>query len=102
MLSFFYFVVAFNFVLLINLCNASRKECASYMANLPVPFRYEYLMAETLFSQVKFCSCLNLKFLSLLSIHNAYERIMIVFSGQIIPVFPWKVCLRAVSFRFNN
>ncbi|CAN7012240.1 hypothetical protein IGI04_012606 [Brassica rapa subsp. trilocularis] len=32
--------------------NGCRKECASYMANLPVPFRYEYLMAETLFSQI--------------------------------------------------
>ncbi|KAM1277887.1 hypothetical protein FF1_030243 [Malus domestica] len=29
-----------------------RKECASYMAGLPVPFRYEYLMAETIFSQL--------------------------------------------------
>ncbi|CAD5318429.1 unnamed protein product [Arabidopsis thaliana] len=32
--------------------NGCRKECASYMANLPVTFRYEYLMAETLFSQI--------------------------------------------------
>ncbi|URE04463.1 MIF4G like [Musa troglodytarum] len=32
----------------------SRKECASYMASLPVPFRYEYLMAETIFSQIMF------------------------------------------------
>ncbi|KAK6923691.1 MIF4G-like, type 3, partial [Dillenia turbinata] len=31
---------------------ASRKECASYMVGLPVPFRYEYLMAETIFSQL--------------------------------------------------
>ncbi|URE04460.1 MIF4G like [Musa troglodytarum] len=31
-----------------------RKECASYMASLPVPFRYEYLMAETIFSQIMF------------------------------------------------
>lgn len=30
----------------------SRKECAAYMVGLPVPFRYEYLMAETVFSQV--------------------------------------------------
>ncbi|KAK6923523.1 MIF4G-like, type 2 [Dillenia turbinata] len=29
-----------------------RKECASYMVGLPVPFRYEYLMAETIFSQL--------------------------------------------------
>ncbi|GAB2234373.1 hypothetical protein Drorol1_Dr00003623 [Drosera rotundifolia] len=32
--------------------NGSRKECASYMVGLPVPFRYEYLMAETIFSQL--------------------------------------------------
>ncbi|XP_052177986.1 nuclear cap-binding protein subunit 1 [Diospyros lotus] len=32
--------------------NGSRKECASHMAGLPVPFRYEYLMAETIFSQL--------------------------------------------------
>ncbi|CAI0450221.1 unnamed protein product [Linum tenue] len=30
----------------------SRKECASNMVGLPVPFRYEYLMAETLFAQL--------------------------------------------------
>ncbi|ONK62901.1 uncharacterized protein A4U43_C07F9300 [Asparagus officinalis] len=30
----------------------SRKECASFMVSLPVPFRYEYLMAETIFSQL--------------------------------------------------
>ncbi|KAI3456671.1 hypothetical protein Pfo_013334 [Paulownia fortunei] len=32
--------------------NGSRKECASSMVGLPVPFRYEYLMAETIFSQI--------------------------------------------------
>ncbi|CDP13572.1 unnamed protein product [Coffea canephora] len=32
--------------------NGCRKECAAYMAGLPVPFRYEYLMAETIFSQL--------------------------------------------------
>ncbi|KAL5764671.1 hypothetical protein ACOSQ2_017265 [Xanthoceras sorbifolium] len=32
--------------------NGCRKECASYMVSLPVPFRYEYLMAETIFSQL--------------------------------------------------
>lgn len=32
---------------------ASRKECAAYMVGLPVPFRYEFLMAETIFSQVR-------------------------------------------------
>ncbi|XP_057948068.1 nuclear cap-binding protein subunit 1 [Malania oleifera] len=32
--------------------NGCRKECASYMVGLPVPFRYEYLMAETIFSQL--------------------------------------------------
>ncbi|KAG5578796.1 hypothetical protein H5410_049423 [Solanum commersonii] len=31
--------------------NGCRKECAAYMVGLPVPFRYEYLMAETIFSQ---------------------------------------------------
>ncbi|GAB4829606.1 Nucleic acid dioxygenase ALKBH1 [Ancistrocladus abbreviatus] len=34
--------------------NGCRKECASYMVGLPVPFRYEYLMAETIFSQLLF------------------------------------------------
>ncbi|OAY71128.1 Nuclear cap-binding protein subunit 1 [Ananas comosus] len=29
-----------------------RKECAFYMVGLPVAFRYEYLMAETIFSQL--------------------------------------------------
>ncbi|KAI4350445.1 hypothetical protein L6164_004900 [Bauhinia variegata] len=32
--------------------NGRRKECASFMVGLPVPFRYEYLMAETIFSQL--------------------------------------------------
>ncbi|KAK4857487.1 hypothetical protein QYF36_001438 [Acer negundo] len=32
--------------------NGCRKECAAYMVSLPVPFRYEYLMAETIFSQL--------------------------------------------------
>ncbi|KAL2649459.1 hypothetical protein R1flu_017587 [Riccia fluitans] len=32
--------------------NGCRKECAAYMVGLPVPFRYEYLMAETVFSQL--------------------------------------------------
>ncbi|XP_073297270.1 nuclear cap-binding protein subunit 1-like isoform X1 [Primulina huaijiensis] len=32
--------------------NGCRKECASSMAGLPVSFRYEYLMCETIFSQI--------------------------------------------------
>nr|ATB19597.1 putative ABA hypersensitive 1 [Juniperus flaccida] len=32
--------------------NGCRKQCAAYMASLPVTFRYEYLMAETIFSQL--------------------------------------------------
>ncbi|XP_078160331.1 ARM repeat superfamily protein [Carex rostrata] len=32
--------------------NGCRKECAFYLAGLPVPFRYEYIMAETIFSQL--------------------------------------------------
>lgn len=32
--------------------NGCRKECAAYMVGLPVPFRYDYLMAETVFSQL--------------------------------------------------
>lgn len=32
--------------------NGRRKECAAYLAGLPVPFRYEYIMAETIFSQL--------------------------------------------------
>ncbi|KAK9273716.1 hypothetical protein L1049_018526 [Liquidambar formosana] len=32
--------------------NGCRKECASFMVGLPVPFRYEYFMAETIFSQL--------------------------------------------------
>lgn len=46
-------VTSFFFMLLLGSCKASRKECASYMVGLPVTFRYEYLMAETIFSQVK-------------------------------------------------
>lgn len=46
-----FMMVDFLFILL-GSCKASRKECASYMVGLPVPFRYEYLMAETIFSQV--------------------------------------------------
>ncbi|KAB1225560.1 Nuclear cap-binding protein subunit 1 [Morella rubra] len=38
--------------LFLGSCKASRKECASFMVGLPVPFRYEYLMAETIFSQL--------------------------------------------------
>ncbi|KAJ3683742.1 hypothetical protein LUZ60_013969 [Juncus effusus] len=32
--------------------NGCRKECAFYLAGLPVPFRYEFIMAETIFSQL--------------------------------------------------
>lgn len=32
--------------------NGCRKECAFCLVSLPVPFRYEYLMAETIFSQL--------------------------------------------------
>ncbi|KAL8033174.1 hypothetical protein ABFS82_13G145400 [Erythranthe guttata] len=32
--------------------NGCRKECAASMVGLPVSFRYEYLMAETIFSQI--------------------------------------------------
>ncbi|XP_057437590.1 nuclear cap-binding protein subunit 1 [Lotus japonicus] len=32
--------------------NGCRKECAFFMAGLPVSFRYEFLMAETIFSQL--------------------------------------------------
>uniref|UniRef100_A0A1D1Y1B5 Nuclear cap-binding protein subunit 1 n=1 Tax=Anthurium amnicola TaxID=1678845 RepID=A0A1D1Y1B5_9ARAE len=32
--------------------NGCRKECAAYLVGLPVPFRYEFLMAETIFSQL--------------------------------------------------
>ncbi|KZV27597.1 nuclear cap-binding protein subunit 1 [Dorcoceras hygrometricum] len=32
--------------------NGCRKECASSMVGLPVSFRYEYLMCETIFSQI--------------------------------------------------
>ncbi|ONK68418.1 uncharacterized protein A4U43_C05F11300 [Asparagus officinalis] len=32
--------------------NGCRKECTSFLVGLPVPFRYEYLMAETIFSQL--------------------------------------------------
>ncbi|CAN1264033.1 Nuclear cap-binding protein subunit 1 [Linum perenne] len=39
-------------LLFLNGCKASRKECASSMVGLPVPFRYEYLMAETIFAQL--------------------------------------------------
>ncbi|KAK3010148.1 hypothetical protein RJ639_011805 [Escallonia herrerae] len=45
-------VIATSLILFLGSCKASRKECASYMVGLPVPFRYEYLMAETIFSQI--------------------------------------------------
>ncbi|VAI05477.1 unnamed protein product [Triticum turgidum subsp. durum] len=32
--------------------NGCRKECAFYLVSLPVSFRYEHLMAETIFSQL--------------------------------------------------
>ncbi|KAI4368633.1 hypothetical protein MLD38_017168 [Melastoma candidum] len=32
--------------------NGCRKECAFYMVGLSVPFRYEYIMAEAIFSQL--------------------------------------------------
>lgn len=32
--------------------NGCRKECAAYLVGLPVPFRYEFVMAETIFSQL--------------------------------------------------
>lgn len=32
--------------------NGCRKECAFYLVSLPVSYRYEYLMAETIFSQL--------------------------------------------------
>lgn len=32
--------------------DVSRKECAFYLVSLPVSYRYEYLMAETIFSQL--------------------------------------------------
>ncbi|EFJ16788.1 hypothetical protein SELMODRAFT_115849 [Selaginella moellendorffii] len=32
--------------------NGSRKECAAFMVGLPVPFRYDYLMAEVVFGQM--------------------------------------------------
>ncbi|CAN1751114.1 Nuclear cap-binding protein subunit 1, partial [Linum perenne] len=35
-----------------HIAELSRKECASSMVGLPVPFRYEYLMAETIFAQL--------------------------------------------------
>ncbi|RLN39442.1 nuclear cap-binding protein subunit 1 [Panicum miliaceum] len=35
-----------------NQAEDSRKECAFYLVSLPVSFRYEYLMAETIFSQL--------------------------------------------------
>jgi len=31
---------------------AVAKECTAHLVQLPVPFRYDYLMAETIFSQV--------------------------------------------------
>ncbi|CAK7331146.1 unnamed protein product [Dovyalis caffra] len=45
------FVVEEYLLDVLLLLNGCRKECASFMVGLPVPFRYDYLMAETLFSQ---------------------------------------------------
>lgn len=71
------------------------------MANLPVPFRYEYLMAETLFSQVRFCF-LNFGFVAVVSFSIIYEIRMISFFWLTIPIFSRKVFPRAVVFRYNN
>uniref|UniRef100_A0A1S4BFB3 Nuclear cap-binding protein subunit 1 n=1 Tax=Nicotiana tabacum TaxID=4097 RepID=A0A1S4BFB3_TOBAC len=46
------FVVEEYLVDVLLFLNGCRKECTSYMVGLPVPFRYEYLMAETIFSQL--------------------------------------------------
>lgn len=46
------FVVEEYLVDVLFFLNGCRKECASYLVGLPVPFRYEYLMAETIFSQL--------------------------------------------------
>lgn len=32
--------------------NGARKECTIALANLPLPFRHEYITAEAVFSQV--------------------------------------------------
>ncbi|XP_038988704.1 nuclear cap-binding protein subunit 1-like isoform X2 [Phoenix dactylifera] len=45
------FIVEEYLLDVLHFFNGCRKECASYMVGLPVPFRYEYLMAETIFSQ---------------------------------------------------
>ncbi|WVZ08923.1 hypothetical protein V8G54_022269 [Vigna mungo] len=56
--------------------NGCRKECASFMVGLPVSFRYEYLMAETIFSQspcvVLFCPRRHSP--GLRSLHNGCRR----------------------------
>ncbi|KAL3701469.1 hypothetical protein R1sor_019491 [Riccia sorocarpa] len=46
------FVVEEYLLDVLSFLNGCRKECAAYMVGLPVPFRYEYLMAETVFSQL--------------------------------------------------
>ncbi|KAJ7559574.1 hypothetical protein O6H91_04G091800 [Diphasiastrum complanatum] len=46
------FVVEEYLLDVLHYLNGCRKECATYMVGLPVPFRYEYLMAETVFSQL--------------------------------------------------
>lgn len=47
-----WFVVEEYLLDVLYFLNGCRKECASAMVGLPVPFRYEYLMAETIFSQI--------------------------------------------------
>ncbi|CAL1409673.1 unnamed protein product [Linum trigynum] len=46
------FIVEEYLLDVLSFLNGCRKECASNMVGLPVPFRYEYLMAETLFAQL--------------------------------------------------
>ncbi|KAK6123879.1 hypothetical protein DH2020_042370 [Rehmannia glutinosa] len=66
-----------------------RKECASAMVGLPVPFRYEYLMAETIFSQ-EFSLVGSLKFVyrgDFIDAHKAYVEILLLPQPPFKPIY---------------
>ncbi|CAI0546743.1 unnamed protein product [Linum tenue] len=52
----------------------TRKECASKMVSLPVPFRYEYLMAETLFCAEDGSSFNSTREVSFISSADVFDR----------------------------
>ncbi|CAA6654249.1 unnamed protein product [Spirodela intermedia] len=85
-----------------------RKECATYMAGLPVPFRYEYLMAETIFSQFIvvtisfFCFMCAASVATSCSIQTLYYTLVIIDLCKALPgAFP-SVVAGAVRALFDR